>query len=103
MHTLPGSYIPSPGGGKAKESEPQTTSVSAMMQATSDRNDAEGDGEAIFPEMDVEEPEGPSVEVFTEHTIETVLALDIMSLLHPWYAFQNVVFDSTTCAKFGNS
>ena len=87
MHTLPGSYIPSPGGGKAQESEPQppTSSASAVVRGGGKDDDGGGESVVAFPEMDVEEPEGPSAEVFTEHTIETVLDLDIMALLHPWY------------------
>ena len=44
----------------------------------------EGGEGVVFPEMDVEEPEGPSVRVYTKHTIQAVLALDVMALLHPW-------------------
>ena len=91
MKTLPGSYVPAPGGGKTNEPQPKsrTASFSAVMRAADD-------GGAVFPEMDVEEPEGPSVEVYTEHTIETVLDFDIMSLLHPWYVCPSVVLGNWT-------
>ena len=89
MKTLPGSYVPTPGGGKANEPEPgsETASFSALMRAAGHGDDSD----AVFPEMDVEEPEGPSVEVYTEHTIEMVLDLDVMSLLHPWFVRPDAV------------